>query len=144
MFMHLCFIIINVSLNPLGFDTQVIPRSWPARNKGCVRPYSYCFIPAFACGERRIASTATGSWRGTNAALLGVFQVTLFCPGPCRTVETEARVWAWSSSRQTIGSGTKGCPHLEISSLEAAEAVHRTRYWQRQLRLTATRYITRQ
>ncbi len=28
---------------------------------------------------------ATGSWRGTNTLLLGVFQVTLFCPGPRRT-----------------------------------------------------------
>jgi hypothetical protein len=27
----------------------------------------------------------TGSWRGTNALLLGVFQVTLFCPGLRRT-----------------------------------------------------------
>jgi hypothetical protein len=28
----------------------------------------------------------TGSWRGTNAQLLGVFQVTLFCPWLCRTL----------------------------------------------------------
>jgi hypothetical protein len=28
---------------------------------------------------------ATGSWRGTNALLLGVFQVTLLCPGLRRT-----------------------------------------------------------
>jgi hypothetical protein len=27
MIMHLCFININISLNPFGFDTQVIPRS---------------------------------------------------------------------------------------------------------------------
>jgi hypothetical protein len=35
--------------------------------------------PALRCGERRKASTATGSWEVTNAALLGVFQVNLFC-----------------------------------------------------------------
>ncbi len=73
-------IIINIRLDPSGFHTQVFPWSWPARNKGCVRPHSLCFIPVFACGERRKASMATGSWSGTNAVLLGVFQVTLFCP----------------------------------------------------------------
>ncbi len=67
-----------------GFDRLFIPRSWPTRKKGCVRPHSYCFIPAFVWGTYE-ASTATGSWRGTNALLLGVFQVTLFCPGPRRT-----------------------------------------------------------
>jgi hypothetical protein len=41
------------------------------------------FHTAFACGERRIASTATGFWRGTDDLLLGDFQVTLFCPGVC-------------------------------------------------------------
>ncbi len=71
---------VNICLNPLGFHTLVFPWTWPARNKGCVRPHSYCFIQAFASGERRKASTSTGSWRGTNAALLGVFQATLFCP----------------------------------------------------------------
>jgi hypothetical protein len=29
---------------------------------------------------------------GNECCMLGVFQLTLFCPGPRRTVETEARV----------------------------------------------------
>jgi len=50
----LCFVItINICVIPLGVDRLFIPRLLPARNKGCVRPHSYCFIPAFACGERR-------------------------------------------------------------------------------------------
>ncbi len=76
---------------------------------------------------------------GNACSAAGVFQVTLFCPGLRQTVETEARVWAWSSSSQTIGSGSKGCPHLEISSLKPAEAVLHTRHRRRQQRLTATR-----
>jgi len=46
-------IIINICTNPLGLECLFIPRLWPAGNKGCVRPHSYCFILAFACGERR-------------------------------------------------------------------------------------------
>jgi hypothetical protein len=42
---------ILLSLN--SFDRLFIPRLWPTRNKGCVRPHSFHFIPAFACGERR-------------------------------------------------------------------------------------------
>ncbi len=33
------------------------------------------------------SETTSGSWRGTNALLLGVFQVTLFCPGLRRTAD---------------------------------------------------------
>ena len=42
---------IPPSLN--SFDSLFIPQSWPTRNKGCVRPHLFRFIPAFAYGERR-------------------------------------------------------------------------------------------
>jgi hypothetical protein len=35
-------------------------------------------------GLEEQGSTANGSWRGTNATLLGVFQVNLFCPAVFR------------------------------------------------------------
>ncbi len=134
---YLCFmIIINICLNPLGFNTQVFPRSWPARNKGCVQPHSYCFIPAFACGERRKTSPATGSWRRTNAALLGVFQVTLFCPVraeqskprlECGSDPVAARPSAVAAravhNRDIITGGSRSCSSDEI--LKAAAKADR-------------------
>ncbi len=38
-----------ICLKPFRFG----PLVYPTINKGCVRPHSYFFIPAFACGERR-------------------------------------------------------------------------------------------
>ncbi len=54
----------------------------PGRRQGSVSgdPLVLTIRLVFACGESRVASLVIGSWRETNAALLGVFQVTLSCP----------------------------------------------------------------
>jgi hypothetical protein len=57
------WLLLMICLKPFRFRPLVYPWSWPARNKGCVWTHSYCFIPAFACGERR--------WRVRLLALEG-------------------------------------------------------------------------
>ncbi len=42
-------------LPSLTVSTASFPWSWPIRNKDCVWPHWYCFIPALACGEGRKA-----------------------------------------------------------------------------------------
>jgi hypothetical protein len=52
----------------------------------------------------------TGSWRGTNALLRGVFQVTLFCPGLRRTVLYKYDIIYTDPSNNAILPSLAGVP----------------------------------
>ncbi len=87
-------IIINHCLNPSGFDRLFIPWLWPTRNKGCIQPHLFASY----------LHLRVGSWMGTNALLLGVFQVTLFCPGLRRTCWKNLSVHGEDATRPLVYS----------------------------------------
>ncbi len=65
--------------------------SWPIRSIGCVRPHSYCFIPALVCGEHRKAIIRLPTLDSRNAELDGGFPSNPILSSPRQTPVIESK-----------------------------------------------------
>ncbi len=80
-------IIINFCLNPLCFDCQFLVDHCLVHSKGCVRPHSYCFIPALGCEECRVTALRLLALDGRSAKLAGGLSSDPILSGLSRTVQ---------------------------------------------------------